>query len=219
VGRSGDDPLPKILADLAAAGALEHPTHAAILESSPNLAIAVAEFDLPDPLEKALRIQENTRLRRKELFRKENVWPLYRGTLVHKAQLLLRLRDQSSGDVRGRAGAELIELAEELFGEELGDEWRSAPARLHRSWERQKVADALLLLVVEYLRVSQTRELDRQGIGLRQKVLETVDHYQGCIRQRLRAEPWSGNFADYRDVLELALSEVNASSFHGINLR
>lgn len=208
VGRSGADPLPKILADLAADGAWEHPTHAAILEASPNLALAVAEFELPDPLALALRIQENTRLRRKELFHRENVWPLYRGTLVDKAKLLLRLCDRSAGAVREQANAELIELTEELFGEELGDEWRSAPARLHRIWERLPAVDALLLQVVEYLRVSDSHELDRQGIGLRLEVLQVLAHYQACIRERLAAEPWSAHFAEYRAVLEEALTHT-----------
>jgi hypothetical protein len=203
VGGTAFGEWPEILHELAADGAWRHPVYATILESSPNLGLAVAEFEVPDALELALRIQENTRLRRRELFLRENVWPLYRDTLVDKAKLLLRLWAENAED--DDAAQALLSLTDELFERELGEEWRSAPAILQRNWERLAVSDALLLQVMEYLRVSQGHELDQQGIGLRQEVLAELRRYRSWIDERLGREPWTGRLAEYRSVIVEAL--------------
>lgn len=205
VSDTGFGDWPDILHELAADGASNDPVYATILESSPNLGLAVAEFDLPDALDLALRIQENTRLRRKALYLRENVWPLYRDTLVAKAKLLLRLRHEATGEQRTEASRALIELVDELFEQELGEEWRSAPAILQRSWERLSASDALLLQVMEYLRVSDGHELDRHGIGLRQEVLQALRQHAPLVEDRLDREPWTAHLSEYRAVLAAAL--------------
>lgn len=183
----------EVLAGLADPNATADPALCAVLEASSNLAAAVADFDRPDALELAIRIQRNLCTRRKLIFGRENHWSPYRQALVDLAGLLMARAHTAEPEQRPDILREVVAVtAEALRGHEVvGAELQTSLIALrwseHGSWE----LDALLNTLAELWLSTDDGELDQETAWLRQQVCDLLGSYPDGIRQRLEHPDWA----------------------------
>ncbi len=186
-------PCTDVLAALADPKATSDPALCAVLEASPNLAAAVADFDRPDALELAIRIQRNLRARRKLIFGRENHWSPYRQTLVDLASLLMERARAAEPEQRQDILREVVTVtAEALRGHEVvGVELASSLIALrwseHGSWE----LDTLLETLAELWLSTDDGNRDGETAWLRRQVRDLLGSYPDGVRERLEHPDWA----------------------------
>lgn len=183
----------EVLAALADPDATSDAALCAVLEASPNLATAVADFDRPDALELAIRIQRNLRARRKLIFGRENDWPPYRQTLVDLGSLLMARARTAGPENREDILREVVTVtAEALHGHEVpGAELQTSIIALRRSEHGSSELDTLLITLAEFLLSTDDGDRDRETAGLRQQVRDLLGRYSDGVRERIEHPDWA----------------------------